>query len=180
MQVKLAQSKMAGLFLYAAIIQGAVAAVITFLGAFGDQIGLLPVSVARVIAGGSAGSWFNMGYLTYLIVGVIGMAVTSLFYLFIEAVQGKPYNGSPKVLSWIHLVLGNLGVAGAALAAMWGGYWAAVAMAPTNVGGLGGTTAAAHLVLVTVEQPIAVFLALGLVGFFAGGLGYLISMRSRA
>ena len=36
MQMKGA-SKMAGLFLYAAMIQGAIAVMITFLGALGDQ-----------------------------------------------------------------------------------------------------------------------------------------------
>jgi hypothetical protein len=171
---------MAGYFLYAAIVHGGIAAVITFLGAFGDQLGLLPMSVARVIAGGGAGSWFNMGYLTYLIVGVVATAVTSLFYFYIEGVQGKAYRGIAKALSWIHLLLGNIGVAGAALAAMWGGYWAAVAVAPTKVGGLGGPAGNAHLVLVTVEEPIAVFVVLALIGFLAGGIGYLLAMRSKA
>lgn len=179
MQTKGAESKMAGLFLYAAIVQGAIAAVITFLGAVGDLIGVLPVAASRVIAGGSAGTWFVMGYLTYLIIGVVAMAVTSMFYFFIETVQGRTYKGAAKVLSWIHLVLGNVGVAGAALAAMWGGYWGAVAMSPTNVGGGGGTVANAHLVLVVVEYPIVAFLVLGLIGFFAGGLGYLFAMRAK-
>lgn len=175
MQMKGSQSSMASLFLYAAMIQGAVAAVITFLGAFGDVIGLLPLAVARVVAGGSAGTWFVMGYLTYLIVGVVAMAVTSLFYLFIETVQGHTYKGVAKGLSWIHLVLGNIGVAGAALAAMWGGYWGAYAMSLP-----GGNAGSAHLVLVVFEQPIGIFLALGILGFFAGGIGYLIAMRSKA
>ncbi len=90
---------MAGRFMYAAMIQGAVAAIITFFGAFGDQIGLLPMAVARVIAGGAAGTWFVMGYLTYLIVAVVAMAVTSMFYLFIETVQGKAYKGIARGLS---------------------------------------------------------------------------------
>ncbi len=180
MQMKGTQSKMAGFFMYSAMIQGAVAAIITFFGAFGDQIGLLPMAVARVIAGGAAGTWFVMGYLTYLIVAVVAMAVTSMFYLFIETVQGKAYKSIAKALSWIHLVLGNIGVAGAALCAMWGGYWGAVAMSPRNVGGSGGTAANAHLVLVVVEEPIAIFLVLGIIGFFAGGIGYLIAMHSKA
>lgn len=179
MELKGKGSKIAGLFLYAAIIQGAVAAAITFLGAYGDQLGLLPMSVARVIAGGGAGSWFNMGYVVYLIVGVVAMAVTSLFYFYIETVQGKTYKGITKALSWIHLVLGNVGVAGASLAVMWGGYWAAQAVAATTVGGLGLKPGAAHEVLVVVEEPIAAFIALALLGFFAGGIGYLIAMRSK-
>jgi hypothetical protein len=173
-------SEMTGLFLYAAMIQGAFAVIITFLGALGDMIGLLPVSVSRVIAGGSAGTWFVMGYLTYLIVGVVAMAVTSLFYFFIEAVQGKPYKGAAKGLSWIHLAFANVGVAGAALAAMWGGYWGAVAMAPKSVGGLGGTAGDAHvLALAPVEYPIVIFVVLAIIGFSAGGIGYLIALRSK-
>ena len=174
-------SKMAGLFLYAAMIQGAIAAVITFLGAVGDQIGLLPVAVAHVIAGGSAGTWFVMGYLTYLIVGVVAMAVTSLFYFFIESVQGKPYKGAARGLSWIHLAFANIGVAGAALLAMWGGYWGAVAMAPKSQGGLGGTAELAHVMALSpVEYPLTGFLILAIIGFFAGGIGYLIAIRSKS
>jgi hypothetical protein len=170
---------MAGSFLYAAIIQGAVAAGVTFLGAYGDSLGILPMSVARIIAGGGAGTWFTMGYVVYLIVGVVAMAVTSLFYFYIETVLGKTYKGITKALAWIHLVLGNIGVAGASLAAMWGGYWAAQAIAPVERGGLGGPAGNAHLVLVVVQEPIAAFIALALLGFFAGGLGYLIAMRSK-
>ena len=125
-------SKMAGLFLYAAILQGAIAAVITFLGAFGDQIGLYPVGVARVIAGGEAGTWFIMGYLTYIIVGVVAMAVTSLFYFYIETVLGKAYTGAAKALAWVHLVLGNIGVAGAAILTMVGGYLGGAGMQPVS------------------------------------------------
>ena len=179
MELKGAQSKMAGFFLYAAIIQGAVAVGVTFLGAFGDQLGLLPMSVARVIAGGGAGMWFTMGYVVYLIVGVLAMAVTSLFYFYIETIQGKTYKGITKALSWIHLTLGNIGVAGASLAAMWGGYWAAQAVAATTSGGLGLQPGAAHEVLVTVEEPIAAFIALALIAFFVGGLGYVLAMRSK-
>lgn len=170
---------MTGYFIYAAIAQGAIAVAVTFLGAFGDTLGILPYAVARVIAGGGPGTWFVMGYIVYLIVGVVAMAVTSLFYFYIENVQGKPYKGAAKVLAWIHLVLSNLGVVGGSLAAMWGGYWAAQRIAPTAQGGLGAPAAEAHLVLVTVQNPIAGFIALALLGFFAGGLGYLVALRGK-
>jgi hypothetical protein len=173
--MKIAKSQMAGLFLYAAIVQGAIAAVITLIGAFGDQIGLLPYAVARVIAGGGAGSWFVMGYVTYLIVGVIAMAVTSIFYVFIESIEGHTYKGLAKTLSWGHLVLGNIGVAGAALLAMWGGYWGAYAASKPNA-----PSNAAHLVLSVFQVPIAVLLGLGTLGFFLGGIGYILAIRTKA
>jgi hypothetical protein len=181
LQMKGSQSKMAVYFLYAAMVQGAAAVIITFLAAFGDQIKLWPVSASRVIAGGAAGSWFNMGYLTYLIVGVVAMAVTSLFYFYIETVEGKTYKGVSKAFAWVHLVLGNLGVAGAAFLAMWGGYWGGAGMQPVTFGGHGWTTDQVHVnVLGALAVPIAAFITLALIGFVLGGLGYLIAMRSKA
>lgn len=181
MELKGSQSKFAALFIYAAIVQGAVAAAVTFLGAFGSELGLLPVAASRVIAGGQAGNWFTVGYLTYLTVGVVAMAVTSLFYFYIETVQGKTFKGLTKALAWIHFVLGNIGVAGAALLAMYGGYLGGAAMQPARFGGMGWNSTQVHAnILVYYPEPIAAFLALGLIGFIAGGLGYLITMRSKS
>jgi heme/copper-type cytochrome/quinol oxidase subunit 1 len=179
--VKSSASKIAGYFLYAAMIQGAAAVVITFLGAFADQIHLLPVPAARVIAAGEAGTWFTVGYVIYLIVGVVAMAVTSLFYFYIETMQGKPYKGISKAFAWMHLILGNIGVAGAAFIVMWGGYWGGAAMQPTKFGGKGWDTAQVHVnILGALAVPIAAFIALALIGFLLGGLGYIIAMRSDA
>jgi hypothetical protein len=179
MQLKGTRSQMAGLFLYASIIQGAIATGVTFLGAYGDQIGLLPMSAARVVAAGGAGSWFVMGYLIYLVVGVAALAVTSMYYFYIEMVLGKAYTGAAKVLAWVHLVFTNVGVAGGSLAAMWGGYWAVQSTSPANVGGAGLPAGNAHLVLSSVQNPIAAFIAIALLGFFLGGIGYLLAMRSK-
>ena len=180
MQVKGKTSRMAGLFLYAAIIQGAIAAVITFLGGFGDQLGLYSVGVSRVIAGGEAGMWFVMGYVMYIIVGVVAMAVTSLFYFYIEAIQGKVYRGVAKALAWAHLVLGNVGVAGVALLAMIGGYLGGAAMQPAMFGGMGWSAGQVHVnILQYYEEPVAAFLLLALVGFLLGGLGYILALRSK-
>jgi len=171
---------MAGLFLYAAIIQGAIAALITFLGAFGDTLGLYPVGVSRVIAGGEAGMWFVMGYIMYVIVGVVAMAVTALFYFYIETIQGKTYAGPSKACAWIHLVLGNVGVAGAALSAMVGGYLGGAAMQPTQFGGMAWNAGQVHVhILQFYEQPVAYFLLIALIGFASGGLGYILAMRSK-
>ncbi|MGD0423899.1 MAG: hypothetical protein ABSA92_10645 [Candidatus Bathyarchaeia archaeon] len=180
MELRGKSSKMAGLFLYAAMVQGAIAVLITFLGAFGDQIGLYPVGVARVIAGGEAGTWFIMGYVMYVIVGVVAMAVTSLFYFYIETVLGKAYAGAAKAFAWVHLVLGNIGVAGAAILAMVGGYLGGAGMQPTQFGGSGWTTGQVHVnVLQYYTEPIAAFLLLAIIGFTLGGIGYILAMRSK-
>jgi hypothetical protein len=171
---------MAALFLYAAMLQGAVAVLVTFLGAFGDQVGLYPIAASRVIAGGEAGTWFTVGYVVYLIVGVVAMAVTSLFYFFIESVEGKQYKGVARWFAWVHLVFGNIGVAGAALLTMVGGYLGGAAMQPASFGGQGWTTGQVHVnILQYYEYPIAAFILIALVGFALGGLGYLLTMRSK-
>jgi hypothetical protein len=179
METKGKPSKMAGLFLYAAIIQGAIAAFITFISAIGDQIGLYPVAVARVIAGGEPGMWFVMGYLTYLIVGVVATAVTALFYFYIETALGKTYTGAAKALAWMHLVVGNIGVAGACVMAMIGGYLGGAGMQPVTAGGQGWTTYQVHVhVLSYLEYPITAFILIALIGFTLGGVGYVLAMRS--
>jgi hypothetical protein len=170
---------MADLFLYAAIVQGAIAAVATFLGAFGSYLGL-HVAVAMVIAAGTAGTWFTVGYLTYLIVGVVGMGVTSLFYFQIETVRGGVYRGFAKALAYVHFVLGNIGVAGAGLLTMLGGYLGGAAMQPPENGGQGWNEGLVHVhILQFYEAPIGGLILLGLIGFVAGGLGYILAMRSR-
>ncbi len=122
-------SKWAMRFLYVAIIQGAVAAGLFFLGAFGDQIG--PTS--RSFAGNSrrpSGQLVHR-WLSHLVVGVLGMAATSLFYYQIECTTGKLYSGKLTYLAWAHVILGNIGVVGAAFLAMWGGYWGGAMAQPT-------------------------------------------------
>jgi hypothetical protein len=180
MEMKGKISRMTELFLYSAIVQGAIAASITFISAIGDQIGLYPVAVARVIAGGEAGMWFVMGYLTYLIVGVVATAVTSLFYFYIETVVGKVYTGGVRALAWMHLVLGNVGVAGACIMAMVGGYLGGAGMQPVSSGGQGWTTLQVHThVLSYLEYPIAAFILTAVLGFALGGLGYVLAIRSK-
>jgi predicted MFS family arabinose efflux permease len=121
-----------------------------------------------------------MGYVMYMIVGVVAMAVTSLFYFYIENIQDKVYKGAAKALAWTHLVLGNLGVAGTAILAMVGGYLGGAAMQPTQYGGMAYTTGQVHVhILQFYEQPVAAFLAIALIGFAAGGLGYILALREK-
>jgi hypothetical protein len=36
-----------------------------------------------VIAAGGAGTWFTFGYVMYVVVGVIGVAVSAIFYYYL-------------------------------------------------------------------------------------------------
>jgi hypothetical protein len=40
-----------------------------------------------VIAAGGAGTWFTFGYVMYVVVGVIGVAVSAIFYYYLEDIS---------------------------------------------------------------------------------------------
>jgi hypothetical protein len=75
-------------FITAAILQGAIIVGLTVFMILGE-ISILEPGVSRVIASGGAGTWFTLGYVMYIVVGVIGVAVSALFYLYIERVLKK-------------------------------------------------------------------------------------------
>lgn len=162
----------------AAIVQGALATLITLYIVVG-QIFFLKPEPSRVIAFGSAGMWFTMGYLTYLSVGVMGVALTALFYHYIESVLMKPYTGVADKLAWLHFILMNVGVVGATGLMMLSGYLGGAAMLPPEVGGRGWGPAQVHTEIfygIPLGYPlwITVFIILLSTGVILGGLGYLI------
>ncbi|HMD79305.1 MAG TPA: hypothetical protein VKF39_04900, partial [Nitrososphaerales archaeon] len=133
------QGKWASRFIWAAIVQGVIATIVTLL--ITDPIqyarGLVTYgnfssipsyySAAKVIASNGPGTeWLFVGYISYLVVGVIAVAVTALFYFYIEGVQGKVYSGLTNYLAWGHYVFMNVGVTASMLLMTYGGYMAGV------------------------------------------------------
>ncbi len=176
MQQLLLQSKWANRFVIAAIIQGLLTAALTtyllYEGVYGTP------AASRIVAAGGAGTWLTVGYLVYIVLGPIAVAVTALFYQHIEAHLAKPYTGFSRGLAWIHLVLMNIGVVGATWLMMSAGYRGGAAALPAAVGGLGWNPLQVHTDIMQYYPPyIAVFIAIALVGAIAGGLGYVIAWR---
>jgi heme/copper-type cytochrome/quinol oxidase subunit 1 len=166
-------SKWSNRFIWAAIIQGLAATLLTIpivwpsSGLFGLKVS---PAVAQVIASGSAGTWYTVGYLSYIMVGVIAVGLTALFYYHFEVAMGKPYKGLANYFAWIHLVLMNVGVAAAAYLLMWGGYFGGAAL-------LTGQTAEwVHVnILSGLVNPIGYSIIVAGVGVLAGGIGYVIN-----
>ena len=178
MQTTAVRSKWASRFITAAIIQGLLATLLTLYFVLGQATGFLKPAFSRVIAAGGAGNWFTVGYLSYLIVGVIGVAVTALFYHYIEAILGREYRGFSNILAWLHLILMNIGVIGATWIMIYGGYAGGAAMLPPEVGGLGWNAGQVHEhILGPLPLPITVFIIILAVGVLLGGLGYVINWR---
>lgn len=173
-------SKWSNRFIWAAILQGLAATLLTIP----LVLPWVKPSVSMVIAGGSAGTWYTVGYLTYIMVGVIAVAVTALFYHHFEVDMGKPYKGTANTLAWVHLILMNVGVAAATWMLMYFGYLAGGAMVSVSSGGLGWTATQVHVnILGPIAEPygnaylnpIGWAIIAAAVGVFAGGLGYLVN-----
>jgi hypothetical protein len=165
------KSKWAERFIWAAVAQGLIATVVTVL--ILDPLSYFNINLyydpARVIAGGGGGTWLFTGFILYLVVGVVAIAVTALFYFYFEAVQGKAYHGLSNILAWGHYLLMNIGVAGSMLIMMYGGY-----IAGWEAGALGYNDLQIHLTdLSKVEDPIGALVLVACLGALLGGLGYL-------
>ena len=151
-------------FIYAAIIQGAIIVGLTIFLIF-SQISFLKPEISSVIAAGGAGTWFTFGYVMYVVVGVIGVAVSTIFYYYLEKILAKPYDKRlTKVLAWTHLLLMNFGTISAMGMLMYAGYIGGAAMLPENIGGQGLNAGQAHQILSPFVEPIAIAILLLLLG----------------
>jgi len=171
------QGKWAGRWIWAAVIQGLIITVITVF--IVDPLGYYNINwyfdPAKVIAGGGGGTWMFTGYILYLVVGVVAVAVTAIFYFYFEGVRGKIYSGLANYFAWGHYVLMNVGVAGSMLLMIFGGYFAGYGGAAISSGGLGYTDYQIHVnYLSHVEDPIGFLVLVAALGAILGGLGFII------
>jgi hypothetical protein len=166
-------------FIAAAILQGAVIVGLTAFLVL-SQISFLKPEISRVIAAGGAGTWFTFGYIIYIVVGVIGVAVSAIFYYYIESVLAKQYNSTiVKALAWSHLILMNLGTTAATGMLMYAGYASGAAMLPVSIGGKGFNQGQSHQILSPFVEPISVAILVLLLGVLLGGIGFLIVYKSK-
>ncbi|MDE1869245.1 MAG: hypothetical protein KGH60_04770 [Candidatus Micrarchaeota archaeon] len=173
-----ATSRWAIRFIWSAVIQGALLTVATLLLFVYGSLYLVP-SPAQVIAAGSAGTWLLVGYLTYIVM-IISLGVTALFYNYMEAGLGRTISQGRKILVAVHLILMNIGMAGATWLLMYAGYAGGRALMPISQGGLGLTDAQAHVQILGVfPQYIVLFILATLVGAVAGGLAYILELRRK-
>src|SRR5256712_11727248 len=123
------------------------------------------------------GTWLTVGYLGYIMLGPLAVAVTALFYQHLEVNLRAPYKGWPNAFAWLHLVLMNVGVVGATWLMMNGGYRGGaltITLESQNpTWSIGQVLGQVHeQVLSGYPSYIAPFAALGIIGAFQGGLGF--------
>ena len=167
-------------FLSAAIIQGTIIVGLTVFLVL-SQISVLKPEVSRVIAAGGAGTWFTFGYLMYVIVGVIGVAVSGLFYYYLEKVIGIDYSRRiiARIMAWVHLLLMNIGTSCVTGLLMYVGYVGGAATLPKIVGGGGLNAVQAHEILGPFVEPISAAILVLVSGVLAGGIGFLLMYRKK-
>jgi hypothetical protein len=173
------KSRWASRFIGATFVLGGLAWAIIAVLVLGNVLAgvgnysLGPAS-SRIVAGGGAGSWFTMGLLSYLLIGVAGIGMSALFYQHIEATLGSPLAGWRNVAAWIHLLVGGIAAAAASLLMTWGGFQAGAALLPTDVGGSGQNVGYVHAnILNPIVIPLAALMGIALIGYLAGGIGLL-------
>ncbi|MGC8600612.1 MAG: hypothetical protein ACP5LX_06145 [Nitrososphaeria archaeon] len=162
-------------FIIAAVIQSIFAAIWTIP----IVLPWIKPSVAMVMAAGSAGTWFTVGYILYIIVGVLGNAAIGLIYQHFETVEGKVVSGITNALAWLQLILFNLGVMAATWSLMIAGYFGEADLLPPAVGGKGLTEGQVHVLLLShFINPVGTFVIIAVLGVIIGAIAFLsISLK---
>ena len=180
-----AYSKWAARFTWAAIIQGAIVALLTaMLAAFAATSGypiLLVEAILSIPQVGFSEITALAGLGLYLVVGVIGTGLTAQFYHHFEIRTGKPYKGRiTNGLGWIHLVLMNFRAAATSILMIYAGYLGDIAISETESGGFGMTIEqTSKQILNPFIVPVSSLLLVTVIGAVAGGAGFIISQFQR-
>ena len=116
----------------------------------------------------------------YVVVGVIGVAVSAIFYYYLEKILAKPYDKRlTKVLAWTHLLLMNLGAISAMGMLMYAGYIGGAAMLPEDIGGQGFNAGQTHQILAPFVEPIAIEIIVLLLRDNLRRLGFLLTYKEK-
>ncbi len=66
--------------------------------------------MSRIIAGGSVGTWFFVGYITFLVVGCAGILGCGTVHHILSTINYKTPN---SMITWLGLILWEIGIVGA-------------------------------------------------------------------
>jgi len=154
-------------FMVAAVIHGVGVAVWSGLFLL-DGIGIT-LNLARIIAGGGAGTWFTVGYLLYMATGFLGMTAQGVLYQYAASVNDGEVHSDRLAL--VHFVLMNVAVVGATWLLGYAGY----------VGGsltLAGRVPEVHAAVVGYVNPVGICILIGIAGALAGAYNLLMTLWS--
>ena len=131
-----------------------------------------------------AGTWFNFGYITYII-GVLSIGLTATFYRYFESSFHISDTKLTNIFAYIHLLLMNIGIIISSWIMMISGYIGGVAQMSIEWGGSGMDAIAVHysifetLVPSGVTNWVAIGILLAVVGIVIGCSRFFIQFKSQ-
>ncbi|MBS7637283.1 hypothetical protein KEJ49_00090 [Candidatus Bathyarchaeota archaeon] len=153
-------------FTLAALAHGLIAAIWSGLFIV-DQLGIR-LNMSRIVAGGSVGTWLTLGYLLYLVAGVMGTMTWGGIYALISRTPNRSTFSDKLALA--HFILYNFAVV-------------VVTWLMGYVGFLGGSlllagkgVAEIHAAIVGFVLPIGVSVAIGVISTLIGVTNILLTL----
>ena len=137
-------------FFYFASFNSVTAAIWTLLILIPD------LRMSRIIASGSAGTWFFVGYITFLVVGCAGILGCGAVHHILSTVKKKIPSSN---VTWLGLIIWEIGLIG--------GTWLLGLSGYIGGSGLqdGVSTVEIHESIVAYALPIEIFVGIAILGF---------------
>jgi hypothetical protein len=129
-----------------------------------------------------AGTWFNFGYITYLI-GVIAIGLMAMLYRYFENTLRITYDRVTGVLAALNLVLMNVGLVITTWLMMIAGYIGGVSQMSADFGGNGIAAMQIHESIFQTIVPfgltnwVAVGILVTALGIILGAIGFFVNLR---
>lgn len=156
-------------FFYFASFNAIVTAIWTALIIIPPEI--VNLRLPQIIAGGSAGTWFFVGYITLMIVGCAGILGCGTVHYIISAVKKKTPNSKA---TWLGLILWEIGLLGSTWLLGWSGF----------VGGTGLLNGVSipqiHESIIGYVQPIGILIGIAILGFLISIINVYVALARRA
>jgi len=175
--MKTTEFRWVDLFIIAAIIQGAIIAIMAVV-IVAIQVTNSDINIIQYLSLSFEGTakWFFLGIIFHLII-TIAVAVTALFYSHLEITLKKKFSRTSNVLAAIHLIGMNVGGAGAMMIMTYAGLAGTGLLTLFSEGKLGPKNIA---ILDSFIEPIGGFVALLAMGVMCGGMGFVLAYRNNS
>jgi len=175
--MKTTELRWVDLFIIAAIIQGAIIAIMALV-IVAIQVTNSDINIIQYLSlsFGGSGKWFFFGVIFHLII-IVAVAVTALFYSHLEITLKKKFSRKLNVLAAIHLIGMNVGGAGSMMIMTYAGLAGTGLLTVFTEGKLGPEDLT---ILDSFIEPIGGFIALLAIGVMCGGLGFVLAYRNNS
>jgi len=156
-------------FFYFASFNAIVSAIWTVLIIIPPEV--VNLRLPQIIAGGSAGTWFFVGYITFMTVGCVGMLGFGAVHYIISNIKNKTPNSK---VTWLGLILWEIGLLGSTLLLGWSGF----------IGGTGLLDKVPipqiHESMVGYVYPIGILIGITIVGFLISIINIYVTLVRKA